>query len=161
MQPGTENTEKLLSSGMTTFWRDFFPPVWTIAVGAGMLGIWLEAFGEPASLGLKLLGGALWAGTSILFSLGTRRLRHVWLRGSDLIVSSSGRRVTVPLQDVIEVSETRYQKIKTIKLVLRQGSPLGSEIRFIPPPGFQAPFTEHPVIGELRERKRQLPASNG
>jgi len=161
MRPAAEGTGKLLSSGMTTFWRDLFPPIWTIGVGAGMLGIWLEVVGQPAFLGLKLLGGALWAGTSILFTLGSRRLRHVWLRGSDLVISSSGRKVTVPLQDVIEVSETRGRKIKTIKLVLRRGSPLGSEIRFIPPHRLHTPFTEHPVIGELRERKRQLAGSSG
>ena len=126
-----------------------------------MLGIWFGLIGDPASLALKLLGGALWAGTSILFSLGARRLHDVWLRGSDLLVSSSGRRVAVRLQDVVEISETRVQKIKTIKLVLRQGSPLGKEIRFIPSHRLQVPFTDHPEIGELRERTRHLARSSG
>ena len=156
METGRQPSEKLLSSGMTPFWRDVFPLIWTVGVGAGMAGIWLELFGEPASMGLKVLGVAIWAGTSTLFTAWSRRIYQVWIHGSDLIVLSSGRRHRVPLQDVTEIAETRAQKIKTIRLSFRPGSPLGPTIRFIPVHRFQAPFSEHPVIGELKERKRLL-----
>jgi len=121
-----------------------------------MLGIWMGWFGEPASLGVKVLGGVIWAGTSILFSAWSRRLRHAWLDGSDLIVSDEGRNVRIPLTDVTGMSETRGQRVKTIKLTLRPGSRLGSNVHFIPKSRFQAPFSEHPIIGEIREEKRKL-----
>lgn len=151
---------KQLSSGMTTFLKDVFPILWTMGVGAGMVGIWLELFGEPATLGLKVLGGAIWAGTSILLTAWSRRVHHVWLDGSDLIVSSEGRDVRIRLADVTGMSETRGQRVKTIKLTLRPGSPLGSSIRFIPKNRLQAPFSEHPIITELKENKRSLAGAN-
>jgi len=126
-----------------------------------MAGIWLEWFGGPASMGLKILGAILWGGTSILFSVGSRRMREVWLDGPDLLVLTSGRWVRVPLEDVTGMTENRGQKVKTIKLTLRPGSTLGTTVRFIPLHRFQAPFTEHPLIGELKERKRLLSGGSG
>jgi hypothetical protein len=146
---------------MTGFLRETFPKIWTLGVGAGMAGIWLELFGEPASMSLKLAGVAIWAGTSILFTMTGRSLKDVWLHGSDLVVSSEGRQVRIPLEDVLEMSETRGQKVKTVKVVLRKGSAVGQSFRFIPRNAFQAPFSEHPVIGEIRERKRQLAGDSG
>ena len=161
MKTTTLNPERRLSSGMTSFVRDIFPKIWTLGVGAGMAGIWLELFGEPASLALKMAGVAIWAGTSILFTLTSLSLRDVWLHGSKLIVSSEGRPEEIPLEDVLEMSETRGQKVKTIKVVLRRGSAVGQTFRFIPRHAFQAPFSEHPVIGEIRERRKQLVGDSG
>jgi hypothetical protein len=121
-----------------------------------MAGIWFENVGEPAALSLKILGGVLWAGTSILFTVWSRGIYHVWLDGPDLIVLGSTRRIRVPLHDIVGMSETRGQRVKTIKLNLRAGSHLGSSIRFIPKHRMQVPFSEHPIIRELKERKRSL-----
>ena len=147
---------KRISSGATFFWKDLFPWVWTIGVGIGMLGVWYEWFGEPASMEVKLLGMALWAGTSVLFRLGTKRLQEVWLEDGEVIVLAAGRRTHIPLREVTEVRESRGQKIKTIKLRLRRPSAVGQEIRFIPVHRFQAPFTDHPVVQELREMSEEL-----
>ena len=156
MEPERNRGGKQLSSGRTGFLKDVFPILWTVGVGAGMVGIWLELFGEPATMGLKILGGAMWAGTSILFTVWSRGIYHVRLKGADLIVSSDGRDVRVPLTDITGMSETRGQRVKTIKLTLRPGSSLGTAIRFIPKTQLQAPFSEHPVIKELKEARRRL-----
>jgi len=153
--------EKKLSSGLTSFLRDVFPSLWTVGVGAGMLGIWLDLFGQPATLGLKVLGGIMWVGTSVLFRAKTRNLYHVWLGEDQLLVEADGRRERVPLHDVTDFSESRAQKVKTIKLTLRPGSHLGPTLRFIPSHRFQAPFFEHPIIGEIKERKRVSSGLNG
>jgi hypothetical protein len=152
---------KRLSSGMTGFMRNIFPFLWTVGVGVGMAGIWFETVGEPATLTLKVLGGVLWAGTSILFTAWSRGIYHVWLDGADLIVLGSSRRVRVPLHDIIGMSETRGQRVKTIKLSLRTGSHLGPAIRFIPRHRMQAPFSEHPIIRELKEARRRLAGESG
>ena len=153
---GNTTGERRLSSTGTVWWRDIFPRVWTLGVGIGMAGIWLEWWGDPAPLGLKLAGAALWAGTSVLFSLFGRTLHDVWLKDDRLIVSRGGRRTEIPLRDITDLSETRAQKIKTVKIGLRPGSPLGSGIRFVPPLSFQPPFSDHPVVQEIRERKQRL-----
>ena len=151
--------EEQLSSASTTFWKEVFPPLWTVVVGAGMLGIWLELFGQPASLGIKVLGGIMWLGTSVLFKATTRNLHHVRLGKDALTIGSDGRKVQIPLQDVTDISETRAQKIKTIKITLRPGSRLGPTLRFIPVFRFQAPFSEHPLIEEIWARKRLIAGS--
>jgi hypothetical protein len=121
-----------------------------------MLGIWMEWWGDPAPMKLKLLGLALWAGSSALFFLFGRTLCDVWLEADHLLISRGGRPEKVRLEEISGFSETRAQKIKTVKIKLRPGSVLGSEIRFVPALGFQAPFSEHPVIREIEERKRAL-----
>ena len=109
-----------------------------------------------ASMELKLLGALLWAGTSILFKLGTLNLREVWMTDHEIIVSSGGHRVRVPLEEVSEIKETRGQKVKTVRLLLRGHSRLGSEVRFIPVHRGQVPFTDHPVVRQLRQRKMEV-----
>lgn len=145
-----------ISSASTGLWRDFFPHIWTVGVGFGMLGIWFEWFGRPTPPELKLLLALLWAVTSILFKLGTRNLREVWLMDQEMVVAMDGQRVRVPLEEVTEIKETRGQKVKIIRLLLRGESRVGSEIRFIPVQRAQLPFTDHPIVREIRDRKRQI-----
>jgi len=121
-----------------------------------MLGIWLEWWGRPVSLEFKVVGGVVWVGTSIVVSLFSRALYDVWLEDDRLIVSKGGERTEIPLRDITGFSETRAQRIKSVKIELRPGSPLGSSIRFVPPLRLQAPFSDHPVVREIRERKRDL-----
>jgi hypothetical protein len=157
----TEIGRKKLSSESTVWWRDVFPPVWTVAVGIGMLGIWLEWWGHPVSLGLKIMGGVVWVGTSVLLALRGRSLHDVWLGGDRLYVSKGGPPREILLRDVTGFTESRGQKLKTIKINLRPGSPLGDVIRFVPPLRLHAPFTDHPVIGEITEQKQRLTATSG
>jgi len=151
-------TDVQLSSSSTVFWRDVFPQIWTLGVGAGMAGIWFDAYGHSTSPELKILGGLMWFGTSLLMRLWSRSLKQVWLGENGLRVSDGETERLIPLTDVIKMSETRGQKIKSIKLTLRSGSPLGSAIRFIPPMEFQAPFSTHPSIQKIEERKRMMAA---
>lgn len=161
MVPERNRSGEQLSSEMTGFVKNVFPVLWTVGVGAGIAGIWLELFGAPEPMGIKLLGVVLWAGTSILFTALSRAIHHVWLDGSDLIVSIDGRDVRIPLTDVTKMSESRGQRVKTIKLTLRPGSFLGTTLHFIPKGQLQAPFSEHPIIKELKERKGELAGESG
>jgi hypothetical protein len=157
----TEIGRKKLSSESTVWWRDVFPPVWTVAVGIGMLGIWLEWWGSPTPLRLKIMGAVVWAVTSVLFALRGRLLHEVWLGKDRLYVSKGGPPREILLRDVTGLSESRGRKLKTIKINLRPGSPLGDVIRFVPPLRLHAPFTEHPVIGKIAEQKQRLPGTSG
>jgi len=150
-----EGAQRLSSTG-TVWWRDIFPRVWTVGVGMGMIGLWMGWWGHPGPREVMALAAVLWAGTSILVTLFGRSLYDVWLDGHRLIVSKDGRTVEIPLQDIMGFSESRAQKIKTIRVKLRPGSPLEEGIRFVPPLHFQAPFSEHPVIREIQERKGEL-----
>jgi len=147
-----------LSSEGTVWWRNVFPPIWTTGVGIGMIGLWLEWWGEATPSELKVIGMGIWAVTSFLITLFGRSLYDVWLENDRLVVSRDGRDVAIPLADISGFSETRGQRIKSIKIKLRPGYPLGSSVRFVPHLRLQAPFSEHPVVREVKERKRQLTA---
>ena len=109
-----------------------------------MMGVWAGWWGRPEELGLKLFLLAAWAGTSILFAFFGRSLHDVWLGEDRLVVSGKDGMREIPLRDITGFWEARGHKVKTIKIKLRPGSPLGSGIRFVPPLSFHKPFTDHP-----------------
>jgi hypothetical protein len=156
MHPTTEIQGMRLSSGSTVWWRDIFPTVYSIGVGIATVGMWMEWWGRPGELGAKIAVTAIWAGSSVLFALLTRALHDVWLTDDRLIVHGAKGRFEVRFEDITGFFETRGQKIKTIKIKLRPGSPLGSSVWFAPPLKLQAPFSEHPSISAIKEQKRRL-----
>jgi hypothetical protein len=150
-----------ISSSMTRFLRDLFPPLWTGAFGVVMVGVWFEWFQEPTPQAQKLAVAFLWAVTSILIRLWTRSLREVWVTDQELIVTSDGHGVRVPFSAIRDIKESRGQKVKTVRLLLAEQTPVGTRIRFIPIHRFQAPFTDHPVVKELRQRTAHVPGPGG
>lgn len=145
----------------TVWWRNVFPSAWTLGIGTGAIGIWLGLWGQGTSMAVKILLGGIWAGSSLLVSLLGRSLHDVWLWQDRLIVSRGDRIVEIPLKEITAVTESRGQRLKTVKLKLRPGSPYGDEIRFVPPFRLQVPFSDHPVVREIEERKRALAGSGG
>jgi hypothetical protein len=152
---------KRISSLATTFWKWIFPAAWVPGAGAIAIAAWLDLLRDPLPLLGKVGILGIWAGTSVLVVLGGRLLHHVWLEDDMLIVEGSGGRIRVPLEDVRDISETRFQKVKWIKLSLRRPTALGKEIRFAAPLTLRPPFADHPVVREIRERKRLLAGDRG
>lgn len=146
-----------ISSTATAFWKRIFPPAWIALAGGGCLALILDLAGSGTPLAAKIvLGGAWTAGTPFFIWWG-RRLKAVWLQGSELLVDTPMGRRRVHISDVREVTETRLQKIKLLRLELRREIPgIGREVVFIPPGGTLLPFRTHPLVGELRELKRRL-----
>jgi hypothetical protein len=155
--PGAEK----ISSGFTDFLQNWFPSVFTGGLGIFLLGLWLGWFGHSFALAEKSILTVGWVVTSVILRLGTRSLRHVWLTDREILVEERGRKVGIPLEDVMEVKESRGRKVKTIRLVLRRASPLGDEVRFVPVWRGHFPFSDHPVVKEIQQKKRMLAGDSG
>lgn len=161
MEYGKEPVGEKISSGFTDFLQNWFPSVFTGGLGVLLLGLWAGWFGQSFALAEKTILTAGWVVTSIILRLGTRSLRHVWLTDREILVEERGRKIGIPLEDVVEIKESRGRKVKTIRLLLRRASPLGDEVRFVPVWHGHFPFSEHPVVKEIKQKKRMLAGDSG
>jgi hypothetical protein len=153
-----------LSTGATTFWKQVFPTFWITVFGGFNLALWLDLLGgAPSPLAAKLATLAVWGGLSAFLIRWSRRLRHVWLDGDQLLVQTSeGGRVRVPLTQVREIRETRFQRVKLISFELARHTPgVGDDFAFVAPLAFQRPFGDHPLVTELSNLKRLQAGHSG
>jgi hypothetical protein len=135
------------------------PGAFTLFAGGVTAAAWLGLLGPDASTpGVRwgILGAALLGSAVQYWYLG--RFRRVWIDGDLLIVGDPRRGIRVQLRDVVEVEESRLQKIKSVKLRLSRPTPIGDTIRFIPRgrEGWLLPWLASPVAAELRERVESL-----
>lgn len=146
-----------LSSRWTIYYKRILPTVWISGFAVATLALWSGAFDgpEPAPLAMKL--GFLVAtlvGAGFLLGLA-HRLEVVWIEGGNLVVSDLSTEEVVPLADIVEVTESRFGNPKTITLRLRRPGRWGDRIRFVAPVRLQLPFSDHPVVQELRSRSSE------
>ncbi len=144
-----------LTSASTTYFARIVPVAVTLLTGAVAVGAWLGPLGDGVdavarwtALGIAVVGSAIahrWFG----------RLRHVWLDSENLVVGGDPRRgVRVALRDVADIAETRWQKLKWVKVTLTHTTAVGDTIRFIPRgrEAWLTPWVSSPVVKKLRER---------
>jgi len=156
-----------LSASSTVFLSRVLPWGFTLLMGGIAVAAWFGLLGpeatEPAARWAIL--GATTVG-SVAQHAWLGRMRRVWLDGDYLVVGDPRRGARVRLEDVASVEETRFQKVKSVKVRLKRRMPIGDTIRFIPRgrEGMFLPFLSSPVAAQLRERVRALqgaPASPG
>lgn len=158
----TTEEGRRLSTGATTFWKSVFVPTWIGGIGAFNVALWMDLIGSPpAPMAVKVAVLSLWMVFSPFFVWWSRRLSHVWLDGDDLLLRPGGRDYRIPLAQVREIEESRFQRVKLITLHLGRPSPFGDQIVFVAPFAFQKPFGDHPLVAELKERRRRLAGDDG
>jgi hypothetical protein len=151
-----------LSTGATTFWKSIFVPTWITGIGAFTVALWMDLIGSPpAPTAVKVAVLSLWMVFSPFFVWWGRRMSHVWLDGDHLLLRPGGRELRLPLSEIRDVEESRFQRVKLITLHLGRPSPAGDRIVFVAPFTLQKPFSEHPLVAELRARKRMLAGDDG
>ncbi len=139
---------RTLSSAQTFLMKAILPPLWILAFGAMTVGVWSGAIPAP---GMKWIFPVIWlAGTAGIY-WSCIRLKRVELDGSTLVVSNYRTTIRVPLQNVEEVTETRWVNTHPVTLHLRHPSEFGSEIVFMPTIRVFGLWSSHPVVSELRE----------
>lgn len=156
--PHAERTSEPLplTSASTAWFAQAVPVMVMLLTAAVAIGAWLDG-GDEIGFGAKwtILGVAVVA--SVLTQRWFGRFRHAWLDGQHLVIGRDPRRgVRVPLRDVVDVEETRWQKLKWVKVTFARGTAVGETVRFIPR-GHEAwltPWASSPVVKELRERVR-------
>jgi hypothetical protein len=150
----TSNGElQRISSSSTGFWKWVFAPGWVVLLGGFTAAGWMGLLdGAPSDQALGLLT-VIWLGLGSFFLWWAGRLEHVWLAGDVLVVRRGGREVRVPLEEVREITETRWSRVKTVTVVLRPGQPAGEKLFFVPP-WTPLPFLSHPLLKDLYRRKQ-------
>lgn len=150
-----------LSSRWTPSLRTLFPVVLGVAVGAALLVMAMNLADTTASHIVKGVAILIWVAAVVWAFRWFGRLRDVWLDGDDILVATGGRRVRVSLREVGEIRQTHFQKIKTITLYLTRNTPLGEKVRFVPHFALVPRWADHPVVKELRARRKRALVSDG
>ncbi len=76
---------------------------------------------------------------------------EAWDAGDALIVKNKNQEVRIPLSDIMNISYSYITNPPRVTLMLRNQSPFGTEITFMPPTSF-IPFKKSPIVTELIER---------
>jgi hypothetical protein len=157
---------KRISSRQTVFYKRVFPVLWFGFIAFTVLVDLLETRRAPHAVPLPVvivpvvmavLGYALFR--RLLFDL----VDEVWDDYDALVVRKAGVEARVPLKDIINVGYSSFTNPARVTLTLRDPSPLGRHITFIP---WSRAFTfrwlsRNPIIDELIERvdqaRRQSP----
>ena len=140
-----------LSSRWTFYYRIALPCLWLGGAGAG-IAILLQDKTSPPPLSLKITLLGTWLALGVVFLRLARGLRTVWLEGDHLISANFREERRIPLTLVEGITATRYVDPKRIKVLLQPRSGLPRELVFAAKDRFSfAMFTEHPVVGRLRD----------
>lgn len=160
-QIGKDRTMILLSSRWTFFYKYVFPTVWIAGFGFGTLALWAGLMDDPeaATPEMRWVFLVTWIAGTVFILWFTRRLKRVSVEGPELVVSSDGEEVRIPLTAVAEVRETRFWSPKMIEIRLDRPVAYPDQIVFAAPMAFQWPFTDHPVVKELNLRIQQAKTS--
>ena len=152
-----------ITTDATTFWKRVFPPAWIGLIGSFNVLLWLDLIGsQPAPMPAKIAILTMWGVFSPFFVGWSRKMHHVWIDGDHLVVRPHGSPVRIPLSEVLEIKESRYQRVKVITLEFRRDIPgIGRDLRFPAPFVFQKPFSDHPLVTDLRQRKRLASGASG
>lgn len=153
-----------LTSVSTTWFTRVVPVAVTLITGAIAAAAWLGLLGDEVDLAAK----SMILGVAIVVSGVSHgwfgQFKRVWLDGESLVIGGDPRRgVRISLRDVAHVGETRWQKLKWIKVELARSTPVGDTIRFIPR-GHEAwltPWLSSPVAAELKGKVRALKSPDG
>jgi hypothetical protein len=140
--------KRTVSSSQTYFLKVIQPilavPVW--AGGAYMM--FADSHNDAVWLKLRWLFLAVWTfGLASILWLG-RRLKAVSVDEHNLYISNLSEEISVPLSDVLEVTESFWINSHPVTIHLKSPSAFGSKIIFQPKWAFRL-FGPHPVVKEL------------
>lgn len=148
-----------LTGGSTDYFGKVFPVVWSTAVGALTVAVWMDLLGDaPAPQLVKWALLAVWGGVSTLLFHVFGKLRRVWRDGDELLVGDPLRGLRIHLSEVREIKESHFQQVKTVTLKLRRPTALGDSISFVPKGAGAVffPLMSSGVAERLRERHQEL-----
>jgi len=78
------------------------------------------------------------------------RLKKVYIEDGELVISNYLKTIRVPLREMQEVKENRFISPRHAWIHLKNESPFGDKIMFMPPLRFLLLFA-HPMVEELQK----------
>lgn len=163
-----DESARVLSSGMTVFYKFVFSTIWTGGFAAGTLGLFLhpsaphsQATTPPLEMRWLFLGLTVMGGLFLFWTCG--RLKRIAISEDTIVVSNYLRTIRVPLVNVKQVSASRLILPETVWVVFSEPTSFGKSVIFMPPLRLSLGLTEHPMAAELRRdieeaRKRAIGA---
>ena len=144
-----------LSSAQTFFLKVVFPVVWIGFFGIGTVSLFtgcrvVDESGAPLSPEMKWVFVLIWGvGTAFLY-WACGRLKRVRMDGTALYISNYWREATVPLRQVVAVTENRWVNLHPVTIEFRSATEFGDRIVFMPKARVFNLWTSHPVVAEIR-----------
>jgi hypothetical protein len=128
-------------------------------------GIWIPVFGIGALSGfLRPVQGPedspkwvflfMWIAGSVFICWGSVRYKEVSVDEEYLYVSNYIKEITIPLSEIVDVTENRWLNTHPVTIHLKSPSEFGDEIVFMPTIRFFGLFGSHPVVSELKRLAR-------
>jgi hypothetical protein len=149
-----------LSSSVTFIYKFVFPAIWTMIGGILLFvtieGIHRTTLPDTATSFLIVVPWLLGAAFLLWFSAPIVRVE---LRDGRLYASNYRREIEIQRGDIVGVTQNVWVNVRPITLHLRNETPFGKRIRFIPPGRVIFAFwKEDPLVDKLRELAGLPPA---
>jgi predicted PurR-regulated permease PerM len=150
-----------LSSSVTFIYKFVFPAIW-ILIGGFLLFVTVQGIRRtslPDTLTWLLIVVPWLLGIVFLHWFAAPILR-VELRDGRLYASNYRREIEILRSDIASVTQNVWVNVRPITLHLRNETPFGTRIRFIPPGRVIFAFwKEDPLVDKLRELAGLLPSA--
>lgn len=139
-----------LSSLQTFLMKIILPIIWITSFGIGVINSFTgKDMGSDMPPKTTFL--IFWIlGIAFLYWICIR-LKTVSVDENFLYVSNYIKEISIPLNDIYNVTENRWINIHPVTLHLKKASEFGDKIIFMPKIRLFAFFRSHPVVEELKE----------
>jgi hypothetical protein len=143
----------MLSSSVTFIYKFVFPAIWILVAGILVVvtveGVHRTSFPDPAT---SLLIVVPWLFGAIFLLRFAAPIVRMELRDGRLYASNYRREIEIGRGDIERVTQNVWVNVRPITLHLRNETPFGRRIRFIPPGRVIFAFwKEDPLVDKLRE----------
>jgi hypothetical protein len=135
--------------GLSSAWTLFMNLVFPVALGAGVLSFWSRPERLPPPDSIKL-GLAAISIVGIGFWIWFVPFKRVYVNKKTLYISNYFQTISIPVSEIENVAENRWINIHPITIHLRQATPFGRKITFMPKLRFLV-WQSHPVVAELKQ----------
>jgi hypothetical protein len=142
-----------LSSLQTILMKVIFPVLWIPLFGMAPLMMFLGSAKAPDAEA-KWWFLFIWLVASVSIYWSCIRLKEVSVDEEFLYVSNYIKEITIPLSEILDVTENRWINIHPVTIHLKSPTEFGDKIVFMPTTRFFGLFSSHPVVAELKHLAR-------
>jgi hypothetical protein len=148
-----------LSSSVTFIYKFVFPAIWVVLAGfltfVTVQGVRATSFPDTTT---SLIIVVPWLLGAIFLLRFAAPILRVELRDGRLYASNYRREIEIQPSDIVLVTQNVWVNVRPITLHLRNDTPFGKRIRFVPPGRVIFAFwKEDPLVEKLRELAGVLP----
>jgi hypothetical protein len=134
--------KRKLSSDLTLLYKSLWM-IFAVGLGGMLVTTDMPSSGKAAYFFFWIIG------IIVIWGLCSN-LRIVVVDNSFMYVSDSKQTTIIPISEIKGVQQIILFRLPVIIVELKKRTKFGPEIRFVPYTAFRVPFTQHPVVDELK-----------